>query len=67
MTTAPAITSLGELRAAGHEHKSVKAEIRDNLLARLAGGVDPFPGIVGFADTVLPQLERALLAGHDVV
>ncbi len=67
VTTAPAITSLGELRAAGHEHKSVKAEIRDNLLARLAGGVDPFPGIVGFADTVLPQLERALLAGHDVV
>jgi magnesium chelatase subunit I len=67
VTTAPALTTLGELRAAGHEHKSVKAEIRDNLLVRLAAGADPFPGIVGFADTVVPQLERALLAGHDVV
>jgi magnesium chelatase subunit I len=67
VTTAPAIASLGELRAAGHEHKSVKAEIRDNLLVRLAAGVHPFPGIVGFDETVVPQLERALLAGHDIV
>ena len=64
---APPTSTLAELRAAGHQHKSVKAEIRDNLLARLAAGADPFPGIVGFADTVVPQLERALLAGHDVV
>ena len=48
-------------------HKSVKAELRDNLLARLAAGEDRFPGIVGFDDTVLPQVERALLAGHDLV
>ncbi len=64
---APPTSTLAELRAGGHQHKSVKAEIRDNLLARLAAGADPFPGIVGFADTVVPQLERALLAGHDVV
>ncbi len=63
----PAITTLGELRASRHVRKTVKAEIRDNLLARLAGGVDRFPGIVGFDDTVLPQVERALLAGHDLV
>ncbi len=64
-TTAPA--TLGALRACGHVHRSVKAEIRENLLARLAAGTQRFPGVVGFDDTVLPDLERALLAGHDVV
>jgi magnesium chelatase subunit I len=59
--------TLAELRASGHEHKTVKAEIRDNLLARLAGGQSAFPGIVGFDETVLPEVERALLAGHDLV
>src|SRR5438270_11592018 len=67
MSTAPAPLTLGELRASGHQHKSVKAELRDNLLARLADGGETFPGIVGFDDTVLPQVERALLAGHDLV
>ena len=60
-------TTLGELRASGHVQKSVKAELRDNLLARMAAGADRFPGIVGFDETVLPQVERALLAGHDLV
>src|SRR3954466_10369721 len=64
---APSDTTLGDLRATGHQHKSVKAEIRDNLLARMASGAERFPGIVGFDDTVLPQVERALLAGHDIV
>ena len=41
--------------------------MRENLLAALRDGVDPWPGIVGFEETVLPQLERALIAGHDVV
>jgi magnesium chelatase subunit I len=66
-TGAPTIATLSELRGSGHEHKTVKAEIRDNLLAGLRSGADRFPGIVGFENTVLPQLERALLAGHDVV
>ena len=61
------MTTLGELRASGHEHRTVKAEVRDNLLARLAAGRSAFPGILGFEDTVLPQVERALLAGHDLV
>ena len=65
MTTT--ISTVGELRTAGHLHKSVKAEVRDNLLAALRAGQRRFPGIVGFDDTVLPQLERALLAGHDIV
>ncbi len=59
--------TLGALRASGHELRGVKTEIRDNLLAALREGRDPWPGIVGFESTVLPQLERALIAGHDIV
>ncbi|WP_406832693.1 sigma 54-interacting transcriptional regulator [Pedococcus sp. KACC 23699] len=59
--------TLGELVASGYTHRSVKAELRENLLARLRSGEPAFPGIVGFDDTVLPELESALLAGHDLV
>ncbi|MFC3504617.1 sigma 54-interacting transcriptional regulator [Micromonospora krabiensis] len=59
--------TLGELKAAGHRYRTVKQELRDNLLARMRAGADRFPGIVGYDDTVLPEVERALLAGHDVV
>ena len=59
--------TLGALRACGHVQRDVKEEVRNNLLAALRTGRDPWPGIIGFGDTVLPQLERALLAGHDVV
>ncbi|MFC4050324.1 sigma 54-interacting transcriptional regulator [Actinomadura syzygii] len=60
-------STLGELRTSGHVQRSVKAEIRGNLLHRLRTGEPRFPGILGFDDTVLPHLERALLAGHDLV
>ncbi|MEU4540114.1 MULTISPECIES: sigma 54-interacting transcriptional regulator [unclassified Streptosporangium] len=63
----PEPRTLRELRASGHIHRTVKAEIRENLLTRLRAGEPRFPGIVGFDDTVLPYLERALLAGHDLV
>ncbi|TDC81189.1 magnesium chelatase [Micromonospora sp. KC606] len=59
--------TLGALKAAGHEYKTVKRELRANLLARMRTGEDRFPGIVGYDDTVLPEVERALLAGHDMV
>ena len=59
--------SLGALRASGHRHRAVREELRDNLLARLAAGEPRFPGILGYDDTVLPEVERALLAGHDMV
>ncbi|HSL09456.1 MAG TPA: sigma 54-interacting transcriptional regulator [Pseudonocardiaceae bacterium] len=59
--------TLGVLRACGHVQRDVRGEVRANLLDALRSGRDPWPGIVGFSDTVLPQLERALLAGHDVV
>src|SRR6186713_3284796 len=67
MSERPAPTTVGELRASGHVARSVRAEIRDNLLAALAAGRDPWPGLHGFGGSVIPQLERALLAGHDVV
>lgn len=61
------MATVGQLRASGHEHRTVRAEIRDNLLAALRDGRDPWPGIHGFDQTVVPQLERALIAGHDIV
>ena len=67
MSTPPPIGTLGALRASGHVHRGVKAEIRENLLARLAAGQPTLPGIVGFDETVVPEVERALLAGHDMV
>jgi magnesium chelatase subunit I len=63
----PQPTTLGELRDSGYRSRSVKTEIRENLLDRLRTGQTAFPGIVGFDGTVLPQLESALLAGHDLV
>ncbi len=63
----PTISTLGELKASGHVQKSLRPEIRDNLLEALRDGRDPWPGLHGFELTVIPQLERALLAGHDVV
>jgi magnesium chelatase subunit I len=65
--TLPAISSIGELRRTGYVSRSVKTEIRQNLLARLRAGEPTFPGIIGFDETVLPEVERALLAGHDMV
>src|SRR6266700_1956480 len=63
----PAASTLAQLRAGRHKFVTVKQEIRQNLLARLRAGEDAFPGIIGFGQTVLPQLERSLLAGHDVI
>ncbi|WP_186349737.1 magnesium chelatase [Gordonia spumicola] len=66
-TNPPTIRTLGELRASDHVERDVRDEIRHNLLDALRTGDDPWPGVVGFDDTVIPQLERALIAGHDVV
>ena len=68
MTSAPpSPATLGELRDSGYTARTVKEEIRNNLLTRLRSGDTAFPGIVGFDDTVVPELERSLLAGHDIV
>jgi magnesium chelatase subunit I len=67
VTSAPTVSTVGELRASGHVQKSLREEVRDNLLDALREGRDPWPGLHGFEDTVIPQLERALIAGHDIV
>ncbi|HXW32810.1 MAG TPA: magnesium chelatase [Acidimicrobiales bacterium] len=60
-------TTVGELRASGWEPVPVHEEIRRNAVARIAEGVPLVDGVLGFDDTVLPQLENALLAGHDII
>lgn len=60
-------TTLGELRASGWASRSVKAEVRANAIAKMRAGEALFPGVIGYDDTVLPQVENALLAGHDIV
>ncbi len=67
MAPRPTVATLGELRASGHELRPVKQEVRDNLVRLLRAGEPLFDGLHGFDDTVLPELERALLAGHDVI
>jgi magnesium chelatase subunit I len=59
--------TLGELRASGYSSLSVKDEMRKNLLKKLEGGSQLFPGIVGYDDTVIPQLVNAVLGKHDFI
>ncbi len=65
MTSRPA--TVGQLRASGWESIPVKEEVRRNAARRIAAGEPIVAGLVGYEDTVLPQLENALLAGHDVI
>jgi magnesium chelatase subunit I len=67
MTDRPPDTTLGELRAAGYRTRSVKEELRANLLERIRSNEPFLPGILGYEETVLPQLENAILAGQDVI
>src|SRR3989440_2131263 len=60
-------TTIGELRAAGYPDRTVKDELRHNLLARLRRREPLFPTLIGFDETVLPGLERGILAGHDLI
>ena len=60
-------TTIGELRAAGYADRTIKEELRQNLLAKLRDGEELFPGLVGFDDSVLPAIERGILAGHDLI
>jgi magnesium chelatase subunit I len=59
--------TIGELRATGYRSRTVKEELRTNLLARLAADEELMPGIVGFGETVIPAIENAILAGQDLV
>ncbi len=59
--------TLGELTDSGWHSRSVRDEIRANAVAAIRAGLPLFDGIVGYEDTVVPQLENALLAGHDII
>lgn len=61
------IKTLGALKASGYTYKSIKDEIRDNLILRLKNKEKVFDGIYGFDDTVLPDLERAILSRHNIL
>src|ERR687890_577115 len=65
MSTRPA--TLGQLRESGWQSVPVKEEVRRNAVAKIRAGEPLFPGVLGYDETVLPQLENALLAGHDVI
>ncbi|MDG2261741.1 MAG: magnesium chelatase, partial [Actinomycetota bacterium] len=60
-------TTLGELRESGWVSRPVKDEMRRNAVKLIADGEPLFEGVLGYEDTVLPQLENAVLAGHDVI
>ena len=66
-TTAAPATNLQELIDSGWKSKTVKQEIRENFLRQLAAGEDLYPGIVGYESTVIPEINIALLSGHDML
>jgi magnesium chelatase subunit I len=67
MATPERPTTLKQLRDSGWQSKTVKQEIRDNFLRMLHAGEELFPGIVGYEDTVIPEINLALIAGHDML
>src|SRR5690349_2694412 len=65
LTTRP--RTLGELRDSGYRVLSVKEELRKNLIQKIRDGEELFPGIIGYEDTVIPQVENAILSGQDII
>ena len=61
------INTWGELKRAGYQHKTVKEEIRDNLIKKLKNKENTFSGIVGYEDSVIPDTERAILSRHNIL
>ena len=59
--------TLGELKAAGYHSRSVKDEMRHNLIRKLKAGEAIFDGILGYEETVLPQVQNAILSKHDML
>jgi len=64
---APAIATLGALKESGYESRSVREEMRANLIAKIRKGDTLFPGVVGYDLTVIPQIENAILSGQDII
>ena len=61
------IKTLGELKASGYQHRSIKEELRQNLIRKLKSNEVTFPGIIGYEDSVIPDVERALLSKHNIL
>ena len=61
------IKTLGELKKSGYQPKSIKEEIRQNLIVKLKNQETTFPGIIGYEDSVIPDVERALLSKHNIL
>src|SRR5690606_20021921 len=62
-----AIRTLGELKKSGYQPRSIKDEIRNNLIQKIKQGQPIFEGIIGYNTTVLPDVERALLSKHNIL
>src|SRR5919109_3894059 len=65
ITTRP--RTIRELRESGYKILSVKEEMRKNLVQKIRDGEELFPGIIGYEETVLPQIENAVLSGQDII
>ncbi len=63
----PSPATLGQLKATGYKPSSVKDELRRNVIAKLKAGEELFPGIVGYRDSVIPQVINGILAKHDML
>src|ERR1700722_5126266 len=61
------IKTLGQLKKSGYRNRSVKEEIRANLILKLRNKESTFPGILGYEDSVIPDTERALLSRHNIL
>src|ERR1700710_2577052 len=65
--THPNPATVGQLKATGYQPLSVKDELRKNLIAKLRAGEELFPGILGYRDTVIPQIINGILSKHDLL
>ena len=65
-SSTPTEATLGALRASGYAPRSIAEELRANLIERMSSGAPMFEGIIGYDDTVIPEVQRAVLAGHSM-
>src|SRR6186713_2705725 len=61
------INTLGQLKNSGYKSKTIKEEIRQNLIGKLERKEETFPGIIGYEDSVIPDTERAILSRHNIL
>src|SRR5829696_2697856 len=63
----PNIKTLGELKKSGYQYRGIKEELRQNLILKLKRKENTFPGIIGYEDSVVPDVERAMLSKHNIL